>query len=126
MPTGADGGANSPKQLQPLRHQFVDQEGHARNVCARPIEAGDEPQLDRINPGYKDNGDGRGRSLCRERGRRGIRYKDIDLTSDQLGGQYWQMVAVAVTKAVLDRRVLALDKARLFQPLAKGCQSCGL
>ena len=38
------------QQLQPLRPQLQVQIAHARDVAARPVQAGDKAELDRIVP----------------------------------------------------------------------------
>jgi hypothetical protein len=40
--------------------------GHARNVATRPVQAGDEAELDRIGGGFEHDRNGRGRRFCRQ------------------------------------------------------------
>ena len=42
------------------------QGGHARDVAARPVEAGDKSELDRVAADLEDNRNCRGRRLCRQ------------------------------------------------------------
>src|SRR5262249_12662710 len=51
------------RQLQSFRHYLHVQLGHARDVAARPIEASDETELNRIAGGGEDNGNRRNRPL---------------------------------------------------------------
>jgi hypothetical protein len=73
------------QQLQPFwRHLHV-RLGHARNIAARLIKAGDEVELHRIADGGEDNGNRSVRRLCRERRRSGSRgnYGHFDDEPDQ-------------------------------------------
>ena len=57
------------QQLQPLRRQLDREEVDARRVAARPVEAGDKTELDRVVADDEDDRDRRGRRLGRERRR---------------------------------------------------------
>ena len=63
----ARAGAAAPVALPPTRVE----KAHARDIAARPVEAGDEAVPDRVAPGRKDDRHRRGCGLGRER-RRGI------------------------------------------------------
>ena len=88
---------------------------YAGHVAARPGEAGDKAEFDRVVGDAEDDRNGRGRSLGRER-RRGAAGAAITATCrrDQLGRQRRQSVVLALGLAVFDRHVLALDIAGLF------------
>src|SRR5262249_35863899 len=92
----------------------------ACQIAARPREAGDETKPDWIVGDGKDDGDRRGCSLGRE-GRDGAfgRGDHGNLSAHQFTGQRRQPIILAVRPAVFDCDVLALDIARLPQPLSK-------
>jgi hypothetical protein len=46
------------QQFQPLRRDFQIRLGHARDVAAWPVQAGDEAELDRIGCGFTIMPDG--------------------------------------------------------------------
>jgi hypothetical protein len=51
-------------------HDYIGQVGHASDVTTRPVQAGDEPELDRIATDREYDGNRPGRSLGRDgRGR---------------------------------------------------------
>ena len=90
------------------------------SVAARPGEAGDKTEPDRVFSDDENDGDRRGRSLGRE-GRSGTagRSDHGDLTANQVGRQRRQSIQLIVGPAILDRDVLALDEAGLLQALAE-------
>jgi hypothetical protein len=61
-----DGGSGSQfkQKLQTFCHCLAGNQRYARDVAARPIEAGDEPKHDGVAANYEDNRNGRGRCLC--------------------------------------------------------------
>jgi hypothetical protein len=123
---GSAPGRPLAQQLQPLRHQLVDQEAHAGEVAAGPVEAGDEAQLDRVAAGHEDNRKRRRRRLGGEcRGGR-VRDEHADLTANQIGRQGRQSIKLPLRGTVLDCHVLAFDEAILLQALAKRSQPSGL
>ena len=57
LPIGAvAGGTRLHKSSQPLGDQLVGQEGHAGDICARPVETRDEADLNRVAAGWKTMG----------------------------------------------------------------------
>ena len=54
------------QQLQPFWPQLHAQPCHTRYVATRPVQAGDKPQLDRIDPGRENDWNCCGRGLGRE------------------------------------------------------------
>jgi hypothetical protein len=54
-------------QLQLLWDRRGQELAHAGNITSRPVQAGDNTCLDGIDPGLKNNRDGAGRSLGRQR-----------------------------------------------------------
>ena len=99
--------------------------GHARDVAARPVQAGDEAKLDRVGAQFEDDRNSRGRRLCRERRRSAGRGNHGHLTMNQIGHHRRQPITLILRPAVFDRDVLALDVAGFAQPLAKGRQYAG-
>ena len=53
------------QHLEPLRPYLYIQAGHARQVAAGPIQAGDKSNIDRINRYTEDDGYRCSRGLCR-------------------------------------------------------------
>src|SRR5262249_54510553 len=111
-------------QLQLLWNRCGQELAHAGDVTSRPIQAGDNPCLDRIDPGLKNNGDGAGRSLGRQRtGSTTQRNDDGDLALDQIGRQGWKSLIRIFRPAVFNRNILLLNVTRLLQSLPKGGQA---
>ena len=73
------------QQLQSLRRDFDAQLGHARDVAARPVKAGDEPDLDGVGAPFEDDWNGRGRRLCRKCGHSGGRGNYGNFAMNQIG-----------------------------------------
>src|SRR5262249_54508324 len=88
------------------------------DVAARPVEAGDEANPDRVAPGHKDDRHRRGYGLGRER-RRGIADDQGYLPVKKVRHQTRQPVSLMLVRAVLDRDVLALDEACFLQTLVE-------
>jgi hypothetical protein len=103
----ADTGRNSrkPKLLRRKLHRY---EADTGGVAT-------EPKLDRISPGHKDDRNGRGRRLGRERGR-GISDDQGCVPTKKVRHQKRQPVSF---RALLDRDVLAVDEACFLWALAK-------
>ena len=66
---GDDGGIGNElvQQLQSLRREQIGEEGDARDIAARPVEAGDKSVLDRVAAETEDDRYRCGRGLGRER-----------------------------------------------------------
>jgi len=79
------------QQLQSLPSELGGVDAHPRGIAARPIDAGSEPFLDRIEAGDEENGNRGGRGLrrlcCDQTAGRGDHG---DLEADQLGRQGMQ------------------------------------
>jgi hypothetical protein len=58
----------------------------AREVAARPGEAGDEALLDRVIAAEEDDRRCRGRAFCGSYRSQAARGDHVDLTSDEFGG----------------------------------------
>ena len=73
------------QQLQPFRQYFFPQLGHASDVATGPIKAGDETKFDRVCGRFKNDRDGRGCRLCRERRWCAGRDNHRHVTINQIG-----------------------------------------
>src|SRR5262249_1722551 len=97
-------------------HQFAHEIVHAGCVAARPIEAGDEAEFDRVVADIEDDGSPTARG---DRGARctGIGPGDNDrrLSSDEISGQQWEPVVLPLSIAILDCYVPVFDVARFGQ-----------
>ena len=112
------------QEFQPLCHQLTTEKIDARQVAARPGEAGDKTKPDRVFADDEDDGDRRGCRLGRECRRRGSERGDHgDLPANQFGRQRRQPIDLTFGPAVFDRHVLALDIAGLLQALAECAQT---
>src|SRR5262249_41562370 len=90
-----------------------------REVAARPGEAGDQPVRDRIAAMPEDDGDRRGRAFRGECRRRAAGQDQIDLATDEIGGQCGQPIVMALRPEVLDRNILYLDVDGFAQSLVE-------
>ena len=106
------------QQLQPLRAQHAGEKAHARDVAARPVEAGDQALLDRVAPAREDDRHRRGCGLGRER-RNGVPDDHGHRPANQIGHQSRQPIGLILRRAEFDRDVLALDEACFLQALAE-------
>jgi len=117
------------QQLEVLRPQRSADKGHAGQVAARLVEAGDEAGRDRVFGGREDDGDRRGRRLDRACCDTGGRDDHGHPPANQLGRQSGQAIVVILRPAVFDRQVLALDKAEILHALEErghiGCNRFG-
>src|SRR5262249_202821 len=108
------------QEFQPLRRQLIAEKIDPRQIAARPIEAGDEAQPDRVFAGAKDDRDRRRCRLgCERRGGTSGRNDYGYLAGNQLGRQLRQPVELTLSPAIFDRHVLALDIAGVLEALAE-------
>ena len=96
------------QQLQPLCANLGIEKIDTCQVAARPGEAGDETDRDRVSGNGEDNRDRRGRGLGRKRATRD-RDDRGDLSASQIGRQRWKPIDLIFGPSVFDRYVLALD-----------------
>ena len=87
----------------------------ACQIAAGMVEAFDKARPHRIAADRKDNGDGRGCRLQRERRRSGGRNNHVHLTANQIGRQRRKAVILLVGPDVLDFHIAAFDKFRLAE-----------
>ena len=106
-----NGGDELVQQAQLLCREIRDEEVHPGRIAARPGKARNESELHRIISGAEYDGNGRGRSLCRE-GRRGGKCNDHgNLIAHQFRRHRWESIILTLDPTVLDRHVAALDGA---------------
>src|SRR5262245_30114681 len=95
-----------PKLLCPkLRRN----EGDTGDVAARPVETGDEAELNRVAAGYEDDRDRRSRRLGYNCRGDVMRSDHRHLTAYQIGCEVGQSVVLVLRPAILDHDILALD-----------------
>src|SRR5262249_38825308 len=110
------------QQFQLLREYLQVQLSYARDVAARPVKAGDEPELDRVAARFEDDRNFCGRRLGCEGWRRGGRGNHGHLTMNQIGRHRGQPIKATLRPAVLDRHVAAINITVLAQPFEKSRQ----
>src|SRR5262249_50430616 len=90
-----------------------------------PVQAGDEPGLDRVNADAEDDRNCRGRRLGCECGRTpsSTARNHADLSMNQISRQGWESIVLAFRPTVFDCDVLALNIAGLVQALPEGRQT---
>jgi hypothetical protein len=89
------------QQRQTLRCQLGAQVAHAREVAARPIQAGDKAKFDRVEAHEEYDRNGGGGRLGGH-GRRTIRDNHRYLTLNQIGRQCRQPIVLPVCPAIFD------------------------
>src|SRR5215475_9281619 len=104
------------QELQPFCYQLITEKIDARRVAARPGEAGDKAQPDRVFRDGKDDRDCRGSGLGRQRrdGTSG-RNDHGDLSTNQFSHQRWNSIGLILAPAIFDRDVLALEITGILQ-----------
>ena len=112
------------QEFEPLRYQFAEQEIDTGQVAPRSGEAGHQSKLDGIFGDQEHDRNDGGRGLgCDGWSGATMRGDERDPLANQLGRQCRQAVELVLGPAVFDRDVLALDKARLLEALAKCAQT---
>ena len=106
------------KQLEMLRHQLRGEQVHARDVAARPVEAGDETKcLTGSPPVAKTIGIVVVAALAADAAVPPA--DDHHLTANQASRKSRQTIDLIFRLAIFDRDVLALDIAGFLQALAE-------
>jgi hypothetical protein len=88
------------QKLQLLWPQLYVQRGCARGVATRPIQAGNQSDLNWVAPHLKDYRNCRGCCLCRKRCSITTCGNYGHLATNEIGGQRWQSIVLAFRSAV--------------------------
>src|SRR6266540_3327328 len=96
------------QKAEALGFQFGSQYDYAREVAARPAEAGNETAPDHIFASQEDNRNRSSRSLGSRYCRGASRENHCDLATNQIGRQRRKSIVLAVCPAVFKRYILAL------------------
>jgi hypothetical protein len=110
------------QEFKPLCHQLKSEKIDPRQIAARPGEAGDKTERDRVFGGEEDDRDRRRCRLRRKCPKSGDRDEHGHLTTGQIGYQCRQTIVLPLRPAVHDRYVLALDETRVLQAPMKSTQ----
>jgi len=110
---------DGPQELESLASQLAADGGHSRDVTARLLQAGGDPDRHRIRPGSRHDGDGRGGPLRRRRGVLPSRDDQVHLEGNELGGKLRESIVFALGSALLKADVLPLHVAELAHLLAE-------
>ena len=111
------------KQLKPLRLKRNAQPTYTCDIAAGSVHRGGEAVLHRVTASLKDDRYHRGSRFCREtRGGSADSGNDSNLAANKVSRQHRQSVILTRCRAVLDRRVLALDKTAFLETLAERIQ----
>ena len=89
----------------------------------RAREAADQSGRDGISNGRHDDGDRPGRLLGSLDRWHGPRYDDVDLQTDQLGGEGGKAFVLSLRQPDLNSDVLPLRVAKVAQPLPERLES---
>src|SRR5262245_21675754 len=114
------GRKNLSHQLQPLWQELLAERCHPGDVSSGPVPTGDEPKLDGIFGGCEDDWDSLGRRPCRRGG--GVTVNgddDRDIATGKIGRHLRQSIKLTCCRAIIDGKVLALDKSGLAQAAAE-------
>src|ERR1700687_2221062 len=86
------------------------QRSHAGEITFWPVQASDESKLDRVASYPEDDRNRRSRRLCCQcRGSTAGRCNHVHPTTNQIGSECRQSIVVALSPAVFDRHILAVD-----------------
>src|SRR5262249_28833865 len=110
------------QKLQPFCGQLTADKIDARKVATRPGEASDKTGPDRIFRDDKHDGDGCGRSFCRQH-RRTIRGNHRHPSSNQIRCEHRQSIRLILRPAVHYRDILSFDEAGMLQALLECAQA---
>ncbi|HZD29814.1 MAG TPA: hypothetical protein VE251_14125 [Xanthobacteraceae bacterium] len=104
-------------ELDAFAGEFRADARNSGDVAARPRKAGDESRGDRISRVRHDDGDFVRGLLCRLSGGREPRDDDVDLETDQLGGQFGKPAELSLRRSKFVSNVLPFDIPEIAQPL---------
>src|SRR5262245_15793611 len=114
------GRKNLSHQLQPLWQELLAERCDPGDVSSGPVPTGDEPKLDRISSGCEDDWDSLGRRHCRPGGWVTVNGDDDrDIATGKIGRHLRQSIKLTCCRAIIDGKVLALDKSGLAQAAAE-------
>src|SRR5262249_22204321 len=100
--------------------QLIGQQIDTGEIAARPREAADKTEPDRVFADQEYDGNSRGRRLGRKRrGRASGRDNDANLTADQIVRELREAIDAILRPAINDGHVFTFGKADLFQALAE-------
>ena len=112
------GGYQLAQQLESFPRDRRGEEARAGDFAARPVEASDEAQFDRVAAATENDGNGGGCRLGDQR-RTGIRGDHGDLTANQIGRQGWQSIELTFGPAIFDRDIPALNVAGFLETITE-------
>jgi hypothetical protein len=98
--------------LNALRYKSEGQIEYSSNIASRPIETGDKTGTNWVYTQLKDNRYARSRLFGRSRCRKWHRSNDRDVSANEVVGQSWKPIIVAVSPAVFDDYILSFDETR--------------
>ena len=101
--------------LQPLRIKRVRENGVASQIAARPVEAGDEAEPDRVAADGEDDWNRAGRALGGKRSRGGLRRNGSDAQRDEVKHMRPHRIELSLRKPIFDSDVLPFDIAGFTQ-----------
>jgi len=113
------------QQLKLLGRERIEQHGYAGQVAARAVEALHEAKSGRINRKPEHDRNRRGCRLGRKRGRQSGGRDDIDLTSNQIGGQTGQPIVNAGTPPERNGEMAPLAELLVGKTLPHGSDDAG-
>jgi hypothetical protein len=108
------------QEFQLLCHQLTSDNINTRCITARPGEAGDEPEPDRVFVDDKDNGNRRSCRLGRQRRSRASGHRDHrNSSASQIGRQRRQSTDLILGPAVFNHYILTLNNVCRFEALTE-------
>ena len=111
------------KQLKPLRLKRNAQPTYTCDIAAGSVHRGGEAVLHRVTASLKDHRYHRGSRFDRETRSGSADSGDHgNLAANQITREIRQSIILSLRPAVLDRRVLALDKTAFLETLAERIQ----
>src|SRR5215475_1151819 len=105
------------QQVEPLCRQLTAEKIDSCQVAARPGEAGDKTEPDRVLGGNKSDRDRRGCRFGNDRNGGCARRDYSDPPANQFSRQFLKSIELVLGETIDDCYVLALYIACLFQPL---------
>src|SRR5262245_18926600 len=109
------------QQLQLLWRERIGEDRHAGEMAVRPVQALDEPELDRIGAREKNDWYCRGCRLGREPGGDAAGSSDDRHSAGrQIGRQHRQAIVVTLRPAEFDRHIAPYDVTGFAEARAKG------